>query len=439
MAVGDQLLEKIESGEAVVGVIGLGYVGLPLVLCFTAAGFKVIGFDIDATKVTALQAGRSYIRTIAADQVQAARARGFEATSDYDRLREVDAVLICVPTPVGPHREPDLSYIRQTAEELKSRLRPEQLVVLESTTYPGTTREALLPVLEQSGLRGGEDFLVAFSPEREDPGNPDFSTRQIPKLVSGLTPQCREAAARLYGKAFAKVVPVGSLEVAELAKLLENIYRAVNIALANEMKVLCDRLGIDVWEVIDAAATKPFGFTPFYPGPGIGGHCIPVDPYYLTWRAKEFGLDTQFIELAGQVNRSMPAYVVFRLSAELNKQGKCLHGAKLLCLGVAYKKNVDDMRESPALEVMELLRESGAEVSYHDPHIPRLIHTRRHQFDLASVPLTPETLSATDAVVILTDHDAVNYQAVLQHANLVLDTRRATRGLREGAEKVRFA
>jgi UDP-N-acetyl-D-glucosamine dehydrogenase len=424
-----ELVRKIESKEATVGVIGLGYVGLPLVLLFASRGFRVLGFDIDEQKVEALNDGRSYIHTIASERIAEARAAGFQATTDYDRLPEADAVFICVPTPVGPHHEPDLSFIERTAEALSRRLRSGHLIVLESTTYPGTTREVLCPILEKSGLKAGQDFFVAFSPEREDPGNPTFSTANTPKIVAGLTDDCALVADKLYSQVVSQTVRVGSLEVAELAKLLENIYRAVNIALANELKMLCDRMGIDAWEVIDAAATKPFGFTPFYPGPGIGGHCIPVDPYYLTWRAREFGLDTRFIELAGQINTAMPAYVVQRLASELNKHGKCLHGANILCLGVAYKKNVDDLRESPALEVIEILRDHGAEITYHDPFIPALPQTRRHKLDLKSIPLTPETLRSADAVLILTDHDSVDYDTVAEHAALVVDTRNATRSV----------
>ena len=437
-AAGD-LIRRIEGKEVTVGVIGLGYVGLPLVLAFNSRGFRVLGFDIDENKVTSVNEGRSYIHTIPAESVAQARASGFEATSDYDRLTEADAILICVPTPLGPHHDPDLSYIKRTGEALSKRLRPGQIVVLESTTYPGTTREVLLPILEEPGLKAGRDFFVGFSPEREDPGNPNFATESIPKLVSGLTDDCGLIVEKLYAQVVARTVRVASLEVAELAKLLENIYRSVNIALVNEMKMLCDKLGINVWDVIEAAATKPFGFTPFYPGPGIGGHCIPVDPYYLTWRAREYDLDTRFIELAGQINSAMPGYVVQRLSSELNDRGECLRGARILCLGVAYKKNVDDLRESPALEVIEILRDSGAEVSYHDPFIPVLPPTRRHKLDLQSQPLTPDTLQAAHAVLILTDHDCVDYEAVVAHSKLVVDTRNATRNVREGRDKIKRA
>lgn len=433
------LVGKIEAKEATVGIIGLGYVGLPLVLSFASRGFRVLGFDIDEEKVAALNQGGSYIHTIDPERITEAKAAGFEATSDYDRLSEVDAVLICVPTPVGSHHEPDLSYIRDTAEALSKRLRPGQLVVLESTTYPGTTRDVLCPMLESSGLKAGQEFFVAFSPEREDPGNPKFSTSNIPKILAGLTADCGLAADKLYSQVVSKTVRVGSLEVAELAKLLENIYRAVNIALVNELKMLCDRMDINVWDVIEAAASKPFGFTPFYPGPGIGGHCIPVDPYYLTWRAREFGLDTRFIELAGQINSAMPEYVVRRLASELNREGKCLHGARILCLGVAYKRDVDDLRESPALDVIELLQNNGADISYHDPYIPALPPTRRHRLDLKSTRLTPETLRSADAVLILTDHSCMDYDAVVREAQLVVDTRNATRSVRSGREKIRRA
>ena len=427
----DALRERIVTKTGVGAVIGLGYVGLPLVQHLCNVGYRVLGFDVDPVKVTQLSQGESYIKHIDAGWIAQIVSSGqFAATTDFSRLKEADCISICVPTPLDEHAEPDLRYVINTTDVIAEHLRPGQLVILESTTYPGTTEELMLPVLNQSGLEVGRDYFLAFSPEREDPGNPTYTIRNIPKVIGGITPACSELAGQYYGTIFDRVVRVGSPAVAELTKLLENIFRSVNIALVNELKMLCDRMGIDAWEVIDAAATKPFGFTAFYPGPGIGGHCIPVDPYYLTWRAREFGLDTRFIELAGQINSAMPAYVVQRLASELNKHGKCLQGANILCLGVAYKRNVDDLRESPALEVIEILRDHGAHITYHDPFIPVLPQTRRHKLDLKSVPLTPETLRSADAVLILTDHDSVDYGTVVEHAPLVVDTRNATRSVR---------
>jgi UDP-N-acetyl-D-glucosamine dehydrogenase len=387
----ENLLKLIAGRTARVGVIGLGYVGLPLALLFEEAGFPVVGFDVDPAKPEALRRGESYIRHIGAERVARAFAGGrIEATVDFDRLRDCDAILVCVPTPLGRHREPDLSYIRATADEVARRLRPGQLVVLESTTYPGTTREELLPRLEARGLRCGKEVFVAFSPEREDPGNREFHTQNIPKVVGGMDPASQEAAAALYGAAVARVVAVSSPEVAEAAKLLENIFRAVNIALANEMKLVLDRMGIDVWEVIEAAKTKPFGFMPFYPGPGLGGHCIPLDPFYLTWKAAEHGVWARFIELAGEVNTSMPRYVVERTARALNRHGKSLKGASILVLGLSYKADIDDDRESPSFEIIERFREEGAVVAYCDPYIPVARAGREHDNGLSSVPSTAE-------------------------------------------------
>ena len=430
----EELLGRIRRKEALVGVIGLGYVGLPLALSFSEAGMETVGFDTDDEKVARLKRGESYISHIPADRVARAVAgkAGLVATSDFSRLREVDAAIICVPTPLGKHREPDLSFVESTVRCLAETLRRGQLVVLESTTYPGTTREIVKPILEGTGLRCGSDFHLAFSPEREDPGRSDWGLSRIPKLVGGITPGCVAAAQALYDFVVERTVAVSSPEVAEAAKLLENIYRAVNIALVNELKVLFHRMGIEVWEVIAAAATKPFGFTAFYPGPGLGGHCVPIDPFYLAWRAREFGMSTKFVELAGEINAAMPEYVVQRLAAALNERGKSLMGARVLCLGVAYKANVDDTRESASLEVMKILLAGGAKVSYHDPYVPRLKRMRRHDLGLESVPLTPETLAASDAVLILTAHSAVGYAEVVKHAPLVVDTRNVARPAGEG-------
>jgi UDP-N-acetyl-D-glucosamine dehydrogenase len=420
----ENLLKLIAGRTARVGVIGLGYVGLPLALLFEEAGFPVVGFDVDPAKPEALRRGESYIRHIGAERVARAFAGGrIEATVDFDRLRDCDAILVCVPTPLGRHREPDLSYIRATADEVARRLRPGQLVVLESTTYPGTTREELLPRLEARGLRCGKEVFVAFSPEREDPGNREFHTQNIPKVVGGMDPASQEAAAALYGAAVARVVAVSSPEVAEAAKLLENIFRAVNIALANEMKLVLDRMGIDVWEVIEAAKTKPFGFMPFYPGPGLGGHCIPLDPFYLTWKAAEHGVWARFIELAGEVNTSMPRYVVERTARALNRHGKSLKGASILVLGLSYKADIDDDRESPSFEIIERFREEGAVVAYCDPYIPVARAGREHDIGLSSVPCTAEEFARYDALVVSTAHSEFKAPGLYDRARLVVDTR----------------
>ncbi len=433
-----QFRQALEDRTAKVAVIGLGYVGLPLVELFAGKGFPVLGLDIDPVKVERLQAGESYIGHITSERVAALRDSGrFEATSDFARLAEADAVLICVPTPLGKHHEPDLSAVIATGRSIGQHLRFGQLIVLESTTYPGTTRDALRPELEAGGLCAGLDYFLAYSPEREDPGNPKFSASNIPKVVGGWDETSGELARALYGSAVPQVVPVSSCEVAEACKILENTYRAVNIALVNELKVVFDRMGIDVWEVIDAAKTKPFGFQAFYPGPGLGGHCIPIDPFYLTWAAREHGVHTRFIELAGEINTAMPHYVVDRLAAALNERGKPLKGSRVLVLGAAYKPDVDDCRESPAVELMELLQDRGSLVSYSDPHVPILPVMRRRSFRLESVTLTAETLADHDCVLIATDHKRFDWPFILEHARLVIDTRGATRGIsREGGATV---
>ncbi|HEV8432969.1 MAG TPA: nucleotide sugar dehydrogenase [Thermoanaerobaculia bacterium] len=417
-------LNKIETRTARIGVIGLGYVGLPLVLLFEEAGFEVVGFDVDQKKVEALGRGESYIRHIGEERIRRAfQGSRAVATTDFGRLSECDAVIICVPTPLGDHREPDLKYIRITAEEVAKVLRQGQLVVLESTTYPFTTREELLPRLERSGLRCGTDFFVAFSPEREDPGRKDYTTKTIPKVVGGIDEASLRAATALYGAAIDHLVPVSSAEVAEAAKLLENIFRAVNIALMNELKVVLDRMGINVWEVIEAAKTKPFGFMPFYPGPGLGGHCIPLDPFYLTWKAAEFGTWARFIELAGEINSSMPRYVVQKTIDGINAQGKSIVGAKVLVLGLSYKPDIDDDRESPSFEIIELLQERGAKVAYCDPYIPVSRRGRKRALSLESVPCTPEEFGAHDAVLVATSHSEFRNPALYASARLVVDTR----------------
>ena len=443
----DELIKLFENRRAVVGVIGLGYVGLPLASTIAEAGFAAIGFDTKTTKIEALRRRESYIRHVPAARLAkiirterpGAGQAGFYPSADYADLTHCDGILICVPTPLTESREPDLSYVVDTVEAAAPYVRRGQLVVLESTTYPGTTDEVVRPILERGGLRVGTDIYLAFSPEREDPNNTQFTTRTIPKLVGGVTPVCGRVAAALYGTVIDRVVPVSSASVAEAAKLLENIYRSVNIALVNELKVLFERMGLNVWEIIDAAATKPFGFTPFFPGPGLGGHCIPIDPFYLTWRARQFELTTRFIELAGEINLSMPAYVVERLADALNERGRSLKGAQILILGVAYKRDLDDDRESPAYTLMELLARKQAVFTYHDPYVPRLQASRRYDFKLQSVALTPETLAAADAVLIATDHSQFDYPLIVRHSRLVVDTRNATRNVREGREKIVLA
>jgi UDP-N-acetyl-D-glucosamine dehydrogenase len=434
----DALITKIESHEAVVGIIGLGYVGLPLLLRFGEVGFHVIGFDVDPEKITQLNAGRSYIGHVEETRVLGLRDSGrFEATSDFSKLAEADCIIICVPTPLNSNREPDMQYVESTAHAVSKTLRGGQLVVLESTTYPGTTREVLLERFRESGLEAGENYFLAYSPEREDPGNAHFSTQTIPKVIGGTTENCLSVAKALYGQAIDQLVPVSSTDTAELVKLLENIYRSVNIALVNELKLLCDRMNIDIWEVIDAAKTKPFGFTPFYPGPGLGGHCIPIDPFYLAWKAREHGFATRFIELAGEVNTAIPHFVVEKTAWGLNDHGKSIRGAKILILGVAYKKDVDDTRESPAMDIMSLLKEKGAELAYHDPFVPQLRKMRHYDFsELSSVELTQDLMAKLDAVVIATDHTLIDYSWIVDNSRLVIDTRNATRKISRGREKI---
>ncbi len=425
----EALRRRLVSREATVGVIGLGYVGLPLVGALAENGFTVVGFDIDAEKVATLNSGRSFIRHIPHEAIAGmVRSRRFRAVTDFAELAKVDAVLICVPTPLTRHREPDLSYIVGTTESIAPHLRPGHLIVLESTTYPGTTREVMLPILERGGLKSGRDFFLAYSPEREDPGNTQYSTTKIPKVVGGDGADAVALVAALYDQFVSRTVPVSSCETAEAVKLTENIFRAVNIALVNELKMVFAAMGIDVWEVIRAASTKPFGFMPFYPGPGLGGHCIPIDPFYLTWKAREYDISTRFIELAGEINTAMPRYVIERLQRALDERaGKGLKGAKVLILGVAYKKNVDDLRESPTLKIMELLEERGASFTYHDPFVPEIAPSREHpEFaGRRSVALTPETARGADAALICTDHDGVDYRLLVEHCPLVVDTRNA--------------
>ncbi|AMV37479.1 nucleotide sugar dehydrogenase [Planctomyces sp. SH-PL62] len=427
------VLEKFRSGDVRVGVIGLGYVGMPLARAFIEKGVPVLGFDVDPVKVAKLREGVSYIGHIDSEVVRGMREKGFDATTDFGRLDEVDAVLICVPTPLSESRDPDLSYVVASARAIAARLRPGQLIVLESTTYPGTTRDVVLPILTEGGLQPGVDFLLAYSPEREDPGNPDFSAPTIPKVVGGFDEASREAASALYARIVVRVVPVSTLEIAEACKILENTYRAVNIALVNELKVLYDRMGVDVWEVIAAAKTKPFGFQAFYPGPGLGGHCIPIDPFYLSWVARKHGLSTRFIELAGEINTSMPAYVVGRIADALNDRSKPLRGSKVTILGMAYKKDVDDPRESPGFELMELLLNKGADVEYNDPHIP-VLPTMRHYPNLrmSSRELTPDYVRSRDCLLVATDHSAYDWPRIVEQASLIVDTRDALRGVPSG-------
>jgi UDP-N-acetyl-D-glucosamine dehydrogenase len=419
-----ELLSRIQSRSTCVAVIGQGYVGLPLALVFREAGFPVLGFDVDPAKIDALRRGESYIRHISPERVARAAASGrYEATTDFDRLAECDAILICVPTPLGAHREPDNSYIHDTARAVAKRLRRGQLVVLESTTYPGTTDEEVLPILKTSGLDCPADFFLAFSPEREDPGNPGFSTRSIPKIVGGVNGASAEVATALYRTALETVVPVSSSRVAESSKLLENVFRSVNIALVNELKMTFERMGIDIWEVIEASKTKPFGFMPFYPGPGLGGHCIPLDPFYLAWKAAEFGTWTRFIELAGEINTSMPRWVVQRVAGALNDDAKSLKGSGVLVLGLAYKANIDDDRESPSWEIIRLLQEAGARVDYCDPFFPVARKGRKHDLALESVPCTPEVFARYDAVVVSTAHDVFRDRELYRDVALVVDAR----------------
>ena len=419
----EQLLSKLDSRQGLIGVVGLGYVGLPLALRYSEVGYRVIGFDIAQDKVDLLNAGETLIEHIPAASVAAACAQGFEATTDFTRVSECDALIICVPTPLNKYREPDLSFVVDTAEALITHMRPGQVMSLESTTYPGTTEEELATRLAAAGFVVGEDAFLVYSPEREDPGNPNFTTRTIPKVCGGVTDNCLKAGVALYTHIIDQVVPVSSTRTAELTKLLENIHRAVNIGLVNEMKIVADRMGIDIHEVIRAAATKPFGFVPYYPGPGLGGHCIPIDPFYLTWKAREFGVHTRFIELAGEVNSAMPDYVVGKITSALNARRKAINGSRVLVLGIAYKKNVDDMRESPSVMIMEVLRDLGAEVDYSDPHVPVFPTMREHKFDLSSVALSSEAVKSYDCVVIATDHDRFDYDMLQGSAQLIVDAR----------------
>ncbi len=432
------LRDSIANQTATVGVVGLGYVGLPLVHAFIQAGFSALGFDVDPEKTALLQRGESYIQHIPSDWIRQWYAQNkFVATCEMARLCEPDVILICVPTPLSDSRDPDLRYVESTAEKISQVLRPGQLVVLESTTYPGTTRDVVLPILQRSGLDVGSDFFLAYSPEREDPGNPDFSASRIPKVVGGMDERSLELAVALYGQAVVETVPVANCEVAEACKILENTYRSVNIAMVNELKMLFDRLGIDVWDVIDAAKTKPFGFQAFYPGPGLGGHCIPIDPFYLSWLARKNELPTRFIELAGEINQQMPNYVITRLMEALNDVGKPLRGSRIGILGVAYKKDVDDPRESPSFKLMELLIEKGAVISYNDPHIPTLPAMRHYDVPrLACETLDADYLASQDAVLIATDHSAYDYDFIVRHARLVIDTRNATKKVTEGRDKI---
>jgi UDP-N-acetyl-D-glucosamine dehydrogenase len=430
------LAEKIADKSATVGIVGLGYVGLPLARAFIDAGYRILGFDVDASKVERLLAGESYIGHLSSEWVvRCTEEKTFEPTAEMSRLGEPDAILICVPTPLSESRDPDLSYVEDTTREIARWMRPGQLIVLESTTYPGTTRDVMLPLLAASGLICGTDYYLAYSPEREDPGNPDFSAGSIPKVVGGYDSISLQLAEALYREAVSEVIPVSSCEVAEACKVLENTYRAVNIALVNELKKLFDRLGIDVWEVIDAAKTKPFGFQAFYPGPGLGGHCIPIDPFYLSWVARKHDMPTRFIELTGEVNTSMPDYVVERVALALNDQGKPVKGSKICILGMAYKRDVDDPRESPSFRLLELLAARGAVLTYNDPHIPVLPSMRHFQVPkLTSSRLTPEFLAEQDCVLIATDHSAYDYDQIVEHSRLVVDTRNATAGVTgEGA------
>jgi UDP-N-acetyl-D-glucosamine dehydrogenase len=431
-------LERIARKEAVIGIVGLGYVGLPLALAFTKKGFKCIGFDIDSHKTALLLKGESYIRHIAPDALQKALKENlFHATTDFYSVATCDAVILCVPTPLNKNREPDMSYIENTAHAIAPYVHKGQLISLESTTYPGTTNELLQPLLEgPNNLVAGKDFYLAYSPEREDPGNAHHNTVTIPKVVGGLTPACLEVASALYGAVLDKIVPVSSTRVAEMSKLLENIFRCVNIALVNELKMVAQRMDIDVWEVIEAASSKPFGFMPFYPGPGLGGHCIPIDPFYLTWKAREYEISSRFIELAGETNTHMPYYVLERTLYALNTHQKALRGSRILVLGLAYKKDVDDVRESPALRVIELLSEHGAVVSYHDPYIPHTHKMRHHDLQLHSIPLSEQTLQQQDAVLIITDHSCIDYPWLVKHSPLVIDSRNATKHVSVGREKI---
>ena len=417
------LIQKLKSKDATIGVLGMGYVGLPLMLRYADIGYQVVGFDVDQSKIDSFLSGESYIEHISSESVKNALGQNASATTDFSKISEMDAIILCVPTPLNQYREPDLSYVIETLESTLPYLRAEQVVSLESTTYPGTTEEELLPRIETTGLKVGENIYLVYSPEREDPGNKNFTTHTIPKVVGGHTEKCLKIGKALYEQAIDTVVPVSSTKAAELTKLLENIHRAVNIGLVNEMKIVADRMGVDIHEVIDAAATKPFGFTPYYPGPGLGGHCIPIDPFYLTWKAREYGLNTRFIELSGEINTKMPEYVVEKLRNALDRREKSLKGSKILILGIAYKKNVDDMRESPSVEIMDILKYREAIIEYSDPHVHVFPKMRKHKYDLTSQEITPEMLATYDAVILTTDHDKFDYDMILKHSDLVIDAR----------------
>jgi UDP-N-acetyl-D-glucosamine dehydrogenase len=417
------LTQIIKSKEATIGIIGLGYVGLPLAIRFSEVGFKVIGFDIDEHKVNMLNDGKSYIKHISEDVISKMIDQGFLATMDFTTIKDVDAILICVPTPLGVHNEPDLSYVKSTLDLVKDHLREEQVLILESTTYPGTTAEEIVPVIEALGFKVGENFYIGYSPEREDPGNKNFSTQTIPKVVSGHTKKCLEVTTALYDQIVDTTVPVSSTQVAEMTKILENIHRAVNIGLVNELKMVADKMNIDINEVIKAAATKPFGFTAYYPGPGLGGHCIPIDPFYLTWKAKEVGMNTRFIELAGEINTGMPNYVIQKVSESLNSIGKSIKNSRILILGLAYKKNVDDLRESPSLELIDILIDKGALVDYCDPYFKSIPNTRKYQIELKSKVLNADVLQSMDLVLLATDHDDFDYDLIEKESSLIIDTR----------------
>jgi len=424
----ETLLQKISDKSAVVSIVGLGYVGLPLALRFTEKGFSVVGFDIDQTKIDHIEAGTSYINYIQDNSIESAVNDGLKVTTDFQEISQVDVVIICVPTPLSDNKEPDLSYVKSTLQSMLPYLKTGQAVSLESTTYPGTTEEELVAPIEEKGFSVGEDIFVLYSPEREDPGNKNYSTATIPKIVSGHTQNCLVVAECLYDAVVTEVVPVSSTKAAEMTKLLENIHRAVNIGLVNEMKMVADKMGIDIFEVIEAAATKPFGFTPYYPGPGLGGHCIPIDPFYLTWKARQSGIDTRFIELAGEINTNMPEWVIDKMKSVMNERGLDLQNAKILVLGVAYKKNVDDLREAPALEIIENLLHDNMRVDYHDPYLPKLPATRKHNLQLSSIELTAENVSKYDCILLITDHDNVDYNLLIESGTLIIDTRGRLRG-----------
>ena len=423
-----ELIEKLESKTALIGIVGLGYVGIPLALRYAEAGYRVLGLDIDPDKISHIENGKTYIKHIPDSAIATAVGQGFAASTDFSRARDADALILCVPTPLDKHREPDLSYVLNTMDSLLPYLRKGQVVSLESTTYPGTTDEELKPRIESTGHSVGEDIFLVYSPEREDPGNPDFNTRTIPKVCGGDSPADQAVGMALYKNVIDRVVPVSSTRAAEMTKLLENIHRAVNIGLVNEMKVVADKMGVDIYEVIDAAATKPFGFVPYYPGPGLGGHCIPIDPFYLTWKAREYGINTRFIELAGEVNSAMPEYVLGKVISGLNAQKKAINGSRVLMLGIAYKKNIDDMRESPSVEIMQLIQNCGAQIDYSDPYVPVFPKMRRYRFDLKSVDATAEAIAAYDCVVVGTNHDDFDYDMIRQHAKLIVDSRGVYRG-----------